>query len=204
MLLTFPYYLNMDLDESLRRRLYVSFITIGIFFPLVTFFFLQFFLVKSFAKADIQADASRVTVAIDRNWKTLAKGSQINSFHVVALTVSKIKDVKLRSEAETMIDSISGYRMRVEGEGDYVRAFASKGRGVYYLLLANYDPKNKNKELALATLTHLENGTYKVTITTVGGTTVIDKEVVVTNGVMKRSVFMGANQITMLKLERQK
>lgn len=194
----------MDLDESLRRRLYVSFITIGIFFPLVTFFFLQFFLVKSFAKANIQADASHVTVAINHNWKDLAKGSQINSFRVVALTVNKIANKKLRAEAEQMIDSIEGSRMRVEGEGDYVRAVASKGQGTYYLLLVNYDPKNKNKELAPVTLTHLENGTYKVVITTVGGATVTNEGAVVANGVMKRSIYLAANQITMLKLERQK
>lgn len=194
----------MDLDDSLRRRLYVSFITIGIFFPLVTFFFLQFFILKSFAKADILADASHVTVNINHNWRMLAKGSQINFFRVVALTVSKITDKKLRGEAEQMVDSFEGSRMRLEGEGDFVRAVGARSQGKYSLILVNYDPKNRNKELAPITLTHLENGTYSTSITTVGGVTVKNEGSIVVDGIMKRTIFMAPNQITLITLEREK
>ncbi len=109
-----------------------------------------------------------------------------------------------RYDALQMLNSLSGYRVQVTGEGDFVRAVASRTNGEYTLMLVNYDKENKNKELVPVTFNHLVNGSYTVTITSLGGTTVVNSEALVTNGVMKRTVFMAPNQVTLVKLQRER
>ncbi len=192
----------MDLDETLRRRLVVSFISIGIFFPLAIFFFLQYFFIKSFAKANIRIDTSKVVSVSSAPWKEKGLTSAKDSYTVVSSVVSK-RTTHANRRAQTLAAMISGDRVQVYGEGDFVRAVATKTDTGYAVILANNDPKNANKELVPLTIVNLPNGTYLLSIENLDGIFVKDQEVIVSDQPVKRTVFLTPNQIAVLKLVRQ-
>ncbi len=192
----------MDLDETLRRRLVVSFISIGIFFPLAIFFFLQYFFIKSFAKANLRIDTSKVVSVASSQWKEKGATVSKDSVAVVASVVNQ-KTTHGNRRAQTLSSMIAGDRVQVYGEGDFVRAVASKTEKGYVVLIANNDPKEKNKELVPLTIVNLPNGTYLLSIENLDGIFVKDQEVIVSDQPVKRTVFLTPNQIAVLKLVRQ-
>lgn len=192
----------MDLDDTLRRRLMVSFISIGIFFPLAIFFFLQFFFIKSFAKANIRVDASQIVSTSEYDWKTKGRDNPKDSYAVMLSVVDR-KISHTNRRAQTLTTALSGERIQTFGEGDFVRAIATKTNRGYVVVLANNDPKNANKELVPLSIVNLPKGTYLLSIENIDGISVKDQEVIVSDQPVQRTVFLTPDQIAVLKLERQ-
>lgn len=192
----------MDLDETLRRKLVVSFISIGIFFPLAIFFFLQYFFIKSFAKASIRVDATKVVEKSQSYWKETGQRDVKNSVSVVNTVVSRRTTHGSRI-AQTLFSEVDGDRIQVFGEGDFVRAIAVKSDTGYSVILANNDPKEKNKELVPVTIVNLPDGTYSLTIKNLDGVFVKDQEVIVSKQPVQRTVFLTPNQIAVLHLVKR-
>lgn len=101
---------------------------------------------------------------------------------------------KPRFRALEMISKMTGERLAVAGEGDYVTAFAARdSSGVVRVLAVNYDEQGKHKEVFPLTLAGLTDGTaYTVTEEYLSGRKVVS-DILPDGGLIRREIALSAS-----------
>lgn len=110
---------------------------------------------------------------------------------------------KPRYEALKMLNSLEGYRIVVDGEGEYVKAIASRTNNKTVLVLTNYDREGRNEELVPISFSGLPAGRYRMHVTNLGGITVTSDTIETTGADLTHNVFMPANHVAVIELTRE-
>lgn len=110
---------------------------------------------------------------------------------------------KPRFKAWEMLAPIAGYRLVVEGEGSYVKAFAGRDTNeVTRVLLVNYDERGRHEELVPYSMIGLVDGVYTVNETYLSGRSV-NSEVTIVGGTYNREISLPASEAVLLTLTRR-
>lgn len=100
------------------------------------------------------------------------------------------------------IDTMTGNRLKLTGEGSWVTGFASIRDGIIRTLLINFDPSGNHIEQTPVTFTHLSGSSYRVTQKSFSGQTT-QQDVSVVGGTMTRTVYMPSQSIIMLEIKKK-
>lgn len=113
---------------------------------------------------------------------------------------------KPRWYALQMLNSLSGNRIMIDGEGTYVSGLASIDENKISLVLVNYDINEKNIEAVPVRFKNLEDGKYRLTKKYLDGRTDIQLNLQTINNEIflnqERSIIMRPNEIILLELEK--
>ncbi len=110
---------------------------------------------------------------------------------------------KPRFKAWEMLSNMSGYRLALVGEGDYVKAFASiDGSEVVKVMIVNYDEKGAHDELFPFRMIGLGDGTYSVKEEYLSGRS-LTSEVSVSAGTYSRDITLGSSDAVLLTLKKK-
>lgn len=107
---------------------------------------------------------------------------------------------KPRYKALKLLNKLGRTKLHLYGEGAWVKAIASRDFGKISTILVNYDLGNKNTELVPVTFTNLEPGNYAFTQIDLSGREIIYEEVVGSDGVLLKQIYMPANTVYALDL----
>jgi len=100
------------------------------------------------------------------------------------------------------LDSMTGQRVSLTGEGSWVTGFASTKDDVLKVLLVNFDTRGAHSEKVPVSFDNLEPGTYALRQRFFQGTdTTLTQEVTETS--LKKEVFMPASSIVILELTKK-
>ncbi len=111
---------------------------------------------------------------------------------------------KPRFFALKMLNLLEGYRLKIDGEGTYVRAIGSISPKKIVIILTNYDQEGNNNELVPITFTNLIPGDYRLAINYLSGRSITAGTIrVAQDGEIKRSVLMAPNNVVALELFRK-
>jgi hypothetical protein len=83
--------MNSDIKETLRKRLILTLVTTGIALPLSIGLFVSYFILGSFAKANIRVEAGAPTSIIHTNWKGYAQGGEEIGVRMLEPVVPQLK-----------------------------------------------------------------------------------------------------------------
>lgn len=109
---------------------------------------------------------------------------------------------KPRYQAIQFINQLSGQKLALSGQGNYVTAQASKTNfGTIQLLLVNYDPKNEYTQAVPLTFRQLDPGSYQLTTLQLFGPT--STQNVQSRGTyIEKTILMEPNTALLLQLEK--
>lgn len=110
---------------------------------------------------------------------------------------------KPRFEALKFMNLLNGYRLKVDGEGTYVRAVASSSPSKITVIVVNYDKDGKNTELVPVRFSNLVPGTYRMDITYLGGLQSQEDNIVPRGGLFKKNVLLAPNQVAAIELAKK-
>lgn len=109
------------------------------------------------------------------------------------------KELKPRYHAFSLLNQLSGTRVRVEGEGTWVTAIAAKEGTTLRLLITNYDHDSSHAEQIPLTIRGLENDVYLVTETRLGHAPAT-RTLPTTGGVLEMQIITTANEVVLLEV----
>lgn len=101
------------------------------------------------------------------------------------------------------LDSMAGTRLALTGEGSWVTGFASKKDNKIRVLLVNFDQSGSHAETVPVTFTKLDPGTYTYREKFLIGKEQSSTEEI-TGDTLTKSVYMYAQAVTILELEKKK
>lgn len=110
---------------------------------------------------------------------------------------------KPRYYALTMLNALEGYRLKIEGEGSFVKALASFWQNKIAVVMVNYDEGNTNIESVPLTLTNVPIGSYTVTQHTLDGQSSQESITVGEDGMITRTILMAPNAVVSLEFVRE-
>jgi hypothetical protein len=109
---------------------------------------------------------------------------------------------KPRYNALKFLNNLDGFRLQVTGEGQYVRAIASRNGNNISLILVNYDNANSHTESVPVTFAGLYPGTYTLVKEYLSGESFPAETINTKEVEIKKEVLMPANSIVLLKLTK--
>ena len=110
---------------------------------------------------------------------------------------------KPRFRAMEMLSEMSGTRLLVSGEGDYVTAMAARGADrVIRVMAVNYDKSGSHQEVFPLTLSGLGNTTYEVTERYLSGR-VVKNSILVDGGNLRREIALSPSDAVLISVERK-
>lgn len=115
------------------------------------------------------------------------------------LTYSGTK--KPRFFALSLLNKMGRHRIKVRGEGTWVKVLASKELNKIRALLVNFDLQNNHNETVPITFLNLESGIYRLNQESLSGEILTTNEVV-TQGILKKQLYLAPNEIIFLELEK--
>jgi hypothetical protein len=110
--------------------------------------------------------------------------------------------LKPRGEAIKLLNQLGNTQMKVEGQGSWVRAIATKKDNNLSMVIANYDPSNTHGESVPLTIRSLPNGKYLFHQAYVGRTATY-KTVTVTDSTLTATIEMLPNAVVYVALYPQ-
>ena len=110
---------------------------------------------------------------------------------------------KPRYSVYSFIDTMTGTRMQLTGEGSWVTGFATIQNDVMRVLLVNFDSKGSHTEQVPVKFTKLAPGSYKLRERFLFGRDAT-KPYTVEDGTLTTDVFMPSQSIGILELTRDK
>lgn len=117
--------------------------------------------------------------------------------------LSQNGDKKARYGALELLNLLQGQQIKVDGEGTFVKALASRSPSLgINIILVNYDLDGKNSEDVPVTFSALTNGTYTITTTYLGNPDTKQTTITVQNGTYQTSIIMPPNSIVSLQLSQ--
>ncbi len=110
---------------------------------------------------------------------------------------------KPRYYALTMLNSLEGYQLKVEGEGTFVKALASFWQNKYAVVFVNYDESNTNIESVPVSLTNVVPGTYMLSQHMIDGQSSQETIIVDGTGLFSRNLLLSPNSVVSWELVRE-
>lgn len=101
-----------------------------------------------------------------------------------------------------LLNQMGGERLRLAGEGSWVSGFAAKDGAKIKIILVNFDREERHSELVPLTIKNLEAGNYFYQQEFLLGLTKSSNEVV-TEGQLKKEIFLSPNNIVLVELEKR-
>ncbi|MBI5465286.1 hypothetical protein HY946_01615 [Candidatus Gottesmanbacteria bacterium] len=98
-----------------------------------------------------------------------------------------------------LLNKMEGKRLKVTGEGTWVRGFASQKKDKINLILVNFDQRGQNFENVPLTVQGLDDGSYLFKEIFLFGPGATSTEIV-TNGSLKKEIPLSANNIVVVEL----
>lgn len=108
---------------------------------------------------------------------------------------------KPRYQAFLWLNEIGETRLKLSGEGSWVRGIAAKKNGVIQINLVNFDLANKHQETVPITINNLTPGNYEVTKSEFGGKTT-KSQITINQGTWIDQVLLRPNEIIRLTLQK--
>jgi len=119
------------------------------------------------------------------------------------LTHEKAGEIEKKPKywALPLLNKMTGNRISLEGEGDWVTGFAVKESSKVKIILVNLDEKGQNFENVPLTIKNLENGDYHYQETFLVGAGKKTSENI-TDGTFKKEVSLSTNNIVVIELTK--
>jgi len=109
---------------------------------------------------------------------------------------------KPRWKVYRFLNSLGEQRLKLIGEGSFVKALASLDKlGVIRVLLVNYDRRGRHSEVFPMAVTGLHDGEYKIVETYLSGRRVEAKTMAV-KGSIKREYALDPNEVVLVEIKR--
>ncbi len=109
---------------------------------------------------------------------------------------------KPRWRAYQMLQSLGSQRLKLIGEGSFVKALASRDKeGRIKILVVNYDSRGRHSEVFPLVITGLKDGSYSLRERYLSGRK-LDTRVEVVQGQLKRSYALDPNEVVLVELKR--
>lgn len=109
---------------------------------------------------------------------------------------------KSRWQALEMLNEMSGTRLLVAGEGDYVTAMAARGADQAIRVLAvNYDIRGQHQEVFPLTVEGMGKTTYQVTEEYLSGR-VVKNQIIADGGLIRREIALSPSDAVLITIER--
>lgn len=109
---------------------------------------------------------------------------------------------KPRFFALKFLNQLQNFRLKVDGEGTYVKAIASGWLNKTVVILVNYDDTQSNIESVPVNFNNLSPGTYSLKVTNLDGSFVSINPINVPGSQLTRSVIMQPNAVVSLELTK--
>ncbi len=107
---------------------------------------------------------------------------------------------KPRWRAYQMLQSLGSQRLKLIGEGSFVKALASRDKeGRVKILVVNYDSRGRHSEVFPLVITGLKDGSYSLRERYLSGRK-LDTRVEVVQGRLKRSYALDPNEVVLVEL----
>lgn len=103
-----------------------------------------------------------------------------------------------------MVDNPDADRLRITGEGTWIKAVATRLGNKYQLLAANYDEKGMHTELVPVSFINLsgQGGVYILKTVFAPGTEIVE-EIATSAAVIQKYIPMSANSVVFMELEQK-
>ncbi len=62
------------------------------------------------------------------------------------------------------MNELAGSRLRLSGQGYYVKAIVTRMNDSYQMVVVNYDPNMENKEIVPVLFNNIKNGNYQIKV----------------------------------------
>lgn len=108
---------------------------------------------------------------------------------------------KPKYQAFSLLNQMSGKRIKIEGEGTWVTGFAARNNQNIFLILANLDKKDQHQETVPITFLNLEKGQYLYEEFSLESLESSSIETI-NSRKLKKQVLMSPNQVTLIKLTK--
>lgn len=110
---------------------------------------------------------------------------------------------KPRYQALRLLDSIADQRVQTLGQGSFVKAVSAiTDNGSIQTVLANFDPKSRNREVVPITYRNIEPGNYQLNTRFLNGNK-NQQPLATTSAELRAHVLMGPNDVVMVELVKQ-
>lgn len=106
---------------------------------------------------------------------------------------------KPRYFALKLLNELSGKRLAVSGEGDFVKAIASREFNITKVLLVNYDPQDRHAEQVPVSITNVSRSSYKLEQEDIEGNKTSTIKLA-ENGTIIHEVIMLPNSVILITL----
>jgi len=100
-----------------------------------------------------------------------------------------------------LLNRMTGIRISLEGENNWINGFAVKEGEKIKIILVNLDFKNKHFEIVPLTIINLENGNYSFRKTFLSGKENISSETI-NNTIFREEIPLAPNNIVVIELEK--
>jgi len=120
------------------------------------------------------------------------------------LTAAEVgNQAKPRFHALKLLDSIADQRLQTLGQGSFVKAVSAiSENGAVQTVLANFDPKGKNREVVPITYRNIEPGNYQLLTRFLNGNK-NQQPLATTSAELRAHVPLGPNDVVMVELVKQ-
>jgi hypothetical protein len=108
---------------------------------------------------------------------------------------------KPRYYALKLLNTISGQRIKIDGEGGYVTGFGAKEKENLKIILINYDIAEKHSENVPVMITNLQNGNYSIKTTFLSGK-VNEEFLTVENSSISKTYFLPAQSVVLIEITK--
>ncbi|MBI5620725.1 hypothetical protein HY949_03030 [Candidatus Gottesmanbacteria bacterium] len=114
--------------------------------------------------------------------------------------------IKPRYRVFSLLERISGSRLKLEGEGTWVKGIAVKNGRALRVLLVNYDDGGNHTETVPLLISNLTNGTYDMRLQYLpeyAPQPSKTQELTITDGTLSRQLFMPAQTVVFLEISKR-
>ncbi len=111
------------------------------------------------------------------------------------------KEKKPRYYALSFLNRLGSEKIKIEGEGSWVRGIATREEKKYSLFLTNFDSQNSHLETVPITFLNVSTGVYRLTQTFFDGRTLEEEKISLTKDLITQ-IMLGSNQAVFLVVEK--
>jgi hypothetical protein len=110
---------------------------------------------------------------------------------------------KPRYRAMALMQRLSGVRLPIAGEGSFVTALGAQDRaGVMRIMVVNYDPRGRHRELVPITFAGMQPGSYSYSEEYLSGRRVSSTETVLEGDTLAKEVVLPASEAVLVTVTR--
>ena len=132
---------------------------------------------------------------------TQGKQKYVGGWGLLTNEAAGAVEKKPKYQALIMLNSVSGDRIELSGEGTWVTGFATKNKENIQVILSNLDPNNQHSETVPVFFKNLENGTYSYQESFLGGQQK-NEEITVNDHSLTLQTILSPNNVVLIELKK--